>query len=694
MFGYIKKTLGLVTVRQTETEIIVEGVPGYFIQSDISNLWKTSKITAHMFNKITRNTFSIPLFFALDLLYTMEQLIASPRKVGISKNTAQKIIDGLYENTWLSDSKKSHPPILDFDKLKLFYKTPLAHQTEFLIKYNEVVPKYHLKGYMLAGAAGSGKTLLGMMLGEMRQADHIIVICPMNALYRVWEHSIKTEYKAPPTYWIAADKKTYGNEKYLVAHYDAIYKVMELVKKLHGRIVIILDESHNMNEITSQQTQNFIKLCKDSKSEDIVWASGTPIKALGSESVPFFATVDPFFTDDIQDKFKKLFGKNAKKANDILSNRINLYSHKVEKKELKLAEPIIENFGVKAPDGELYTLETVKKDMIAFIEERQEYYAKNAKQYKERYEKCLEFFEKTIHSESMRRSFDLYKKYIKVVQTTELRDCKDEVIYCNRFENTEIMPVLPKELKAEFKEAKTVVKYVQLKIQGECLGRVLGKKRMQCIQSLSRHVDYAKYIESTVKKTLIFTSYIEVLTEAKATIENLGFTPLVVYGKTNSELASIVEQFEKDKAINPLIATYQSLSTAVPLVMADLIIMLNSPFRDYIHQQAISRIHRLGSDSQVYVWIAYLDTGDKPNLSTRSIDILKWSQQQVEQIMNIKSPFEIEEITYSAESINGRQITDLDFIISMEELGIEEMFDSQADIIEHDAVRPPAFAKW
>lgn len=692
MFGYIKKTLGVVTVKQSETEIIVEGVPGYFIENDISNLWKTSKITAHMFNKITRNTFTIPLFFALDLLYTMEQLIASPRKVGISKNTAQKIIDGLYLNTWLADSQKEHASILDFDKLKLFYKTPLDFQYDFFNKYNKVLPKYKLKGYMLAGAAGSGKTYMGMALAEMREVDKVIVICPNNAVYKVWDNSIKTEYKKPPSHWIAADKKIYGNEKYLVFHYEALYKALEMVKGLHGKIMIILDESHNMNEITSQQTQNFIKLCKDSGSNDILWASGTPIKALGSESVPFFATIDPFFTEDIKEKFKKLFGKNAKKANDILSNRINLYSHKIEKSQLKLAEPIIANFPVKAPNGEEFTLDNVKKDMIAFIEQQQAYYAKNAQLYKDRYEKCLSVFEKTISSESIKKSFDLYKQYIKVVKTTELRDCKDEVMYCNKFENTEIMPVLSKELKAEFKEAKTVVKYVQLKIQGECLGRVLGKKRMQCILALSQNVDYAKYIESTVKKTLIFTSYVEVLSEAKKTVEALGFTPLVVYGKTNSELTSIISQFEKDPQINPLIATFKSLSTAVPLVMADTMIMLNSPFRDYIHQQAISRIHRLGSDTQVYVYIGYLDTGDKPNLSTRTIDILKWSQQQVEQIMNIKSPFEIEEVTYSAESINGRPVVDLDFIISMEELGIEEMFDSQADALEEAKV--PVLAKW
>lgn len=86
--------------------------------------------------------------------------------------------------------------------------------------------------------------------------------------------------------------------------------------------------------------------------------------------------------------------------------------------------------------------------------------------------------------------------------------------------------------------------------------------------------------------------------------------PVVVYGKTNNELNKTVGLFEKDIDLNPLVATYQSLSTAVPLVMADTMIMLNAPFRAYIHEQAISRIHRLGADTQTIVWEAYLNTGE------------------------------------------------------------------------------------
>ena len=77
--------------------------------------------------------------------------------------------------------------------------------------------------------------------------------------------------------------------------------------------------------------------------------------------------------------------------------------------------------------------------------------------------------------------------------------------------------------------------------------------------------------------------------------------------------------------------------------MADCMILIDAPFRAYILEQAISRIDRLGADTVPHVYTAILKTGEEPNMSSRNVDILKWSMQQVEDIMGIKSPFEIEQ---------------------------------------------------
>lgn len=676
MFSSIRKTFGMVKATQLPEEILVEGVPGHFISVDIGNIWKTSKIAPNLFNKITRSTFSIPNFFALDLLYILERIISSKKRVGTNKQTAQKIIDALKESTWLGNIDKEVPDILDFTKVSLFYKTPLDFQQEFLNKYNHVVPRYDLKGYLLAGTAGSGKTYTSLLLSEMLHSDYTLIVCPPNASFDVWEKSISgsvgCEYKVPRKSWIAASGKPYSGEKYLVTHYEALSKLLEVSKHLKGKITIILDESHNLNNDESLRSKQFVDLCDNTKSDNVIWCSGTPIKAMGAETITLFRTIDKHFNDNLKFKYKKLYGKDAKKALDILSTRLDLVMFKVEKKQLNILDPIIENLSVTAPNSEQFTLDKIKDEMIAFIDQRKNYYDKNYSTYKDHYDKCIAHYIKTISTESEQKDFERYRALVKEFKN-QIRFDKEETAFCNRIENSRIIPSLQKDWREQFIHAKSVVKYVQLKIQGECLGRILGKRRMECAKLISEHIPYVTLIESTEKKTLVFTSYIEVLERAKEIMEELGLKPAVVYAKTNHMLSEIIEKFRTDKDVNPLIATFNSLSTAVPLIMADVLIMINSPFRDYVLQQTISRINRLGATTQTYVYMAFLDTGKIPNLSTRTIDILKWSQSQVSAIMGIEVPFQINEDSVSMES-NMRSILpgNEEFIISLEELTLKE----------------------
>ena len=67
---------------------------------------------------------------------------------------------------------------------------------------------------------------------------------------------------------------------------------------------------------------------------------------------------------------------------------------------------------------------------------------------------------------------------------------------------------------------------------------------------------------------------------------------------------------------------------------------------DGIYQlnQAISRIHRLGSDTQVCINICALDTGNLPNITTRTVDILKWSQEEIEKITGTPCAYAIGDV--------------------------------------------------
>jgi superfamily II DNA or RNA helicase len=647
MFAGFRRAFGAINVKETATEIIVEGVPADVMQRDMAKVWKTSKIAMHMFNTFGRSSFSFYKFFATDVVYMLDLLIQS--RTGTSVRVLNNIRKELFEKTWIGKTLPTVDPVGRLNKAnyKRFYKTPLDHQYGFLDTYDTVVDQYGLNGYLLAGAAGSGKTMGALYVAEGVDADKIIVICPKNATQRVWQKTVVEEYKEQQSYWVAEFGKPYNNERIVIVHYEALDKLLTLINNgalAANNSVIILDESHNLNEIKSMRTQQFIEVCKKLECKNIIPASGTPVKAMGAELIPLLITLDPLFTDQVQERFRKIFGKDGNKGLDILKNRMGLISYKIEKSALKLDKPIMKTIAVKMPTAKLYTLSAIRTVMDAFIQERVEYYKKRRKDDERFWERCLVLHEDTLRAAAQKMEYKKYRETLKtVIANPDPRYIGEEIAYTNLYEKRYFEPSLPKEMVKEFRDIKSVIKYTKLKIQGECLGRVLGRKRIECHVEMVKHIDFVAIADTTMKKTLVFTSFVEALVAASEQCKSVDLSPLVVYGKTNNELALIVKKFEQDEALNPLIATYNSLSTAVPLVMADTMIMINAPFRAYIQEQAISRIHRIGADTQTTVYQCHLDTGEEANISTRSSDILQWSMSQVEQIMGIKSPFAITE---------------------------------------------------
>lgn len=648
LFAGFRRAFGAINIKETNTDIIVEGIPADVMQRDMGRIWKTSKIAMHMFNQFGRHGFSFYKFFALDIVYMLDQLIES--RSGVSVRVLKNIRDALYERTWLKNTLETEEKPkgrLNYDNFKRFHKQPLEHQLGFLEAYNYKVDQYGLNGYLLAGAAGSGKTMASLYVAEGIEADCVIVICPKNAVQRVWAKTVTEEYKKEQTFWTSDSGKPYNKERIVICHYESLDKLLQMVKSRQvfgNNMLIILDESHNLNEIKSQRTQLFIDLCKTTGCKNIIPASGTPVKAMGAELIPLLTVLDDLFTDQVQERYKKIFGKDGNKGLDILKNRMGMISHKIEKSALKLDKPIMKRLPVKMPTGDLYTLEAIRKVMEAFIQERVEFYKKRRKDDERFWEKCLVLHEDTIRAAAQKMEYKKYRETLKtVIATPDPRFIGEEIAYTNLYEKKYIEPSLPKDMIKQFRDVKSIIKYTKLKIQGECLGRVLGRKRIECHVEMVKFLDFKGICDTTEKKTLVFTSFVEALTQAGDVCNKAGLNPLLVYGKTNNELASIVGRFEKEEKLNPLIATYNSLSTAVPLVMADTMIMVNAPFRAYIQEQAISRIHRIGADTQTTVYQAFLDTGDKPNISTRSTEILAWSMEQVEAIMGIKSPFAITE---------------------------------------------------
>lgn len=637
MIPSIRKFLGAIRVREEKGMIYIEGLPSKDITNEIMRIWSTSRISNFMFTKVTSASISFNSFFAPDFLYTLETIYNG--KHGKWKfRVLGRIIELLYTETWLRDLLEEQPDILNLSKVSEINVPLLGHQEDFLNTFNEMVPRYHLRGYILGSAPGSGKTLTNLALGCCLESEVVICIVPKNSVDSVWVDTIATRFVKEQKYW-ASTMKTDPPKgcRFYVFHYEQLDRAIEFFKKqkFHNPL-IVLDESHNLNEMGSLRTQNLIKLATNLQAYT-VWASGTPLKALGKEVMPILSTIAPDFNEDAKERFNGIFGKNATKAIDILRNRIGYMTFVVDKAVVVGNQVTTIEKKVQIPNGDKYTLDNIREDMRKFIQERMTYYQTNMSKYIATYELALKLHAQTPMNASDESNFRKYKDYIKIIrQGYDPRTMGAMVQFCNQYELKEIIPQLPKDLRDPFKGARSVVKYYDLKVQGEALGRILGRQRAQCHVDMVPYCDLPDLIEEGITKTVIFTSYVEVVDAAAKFLEEKGYSPLRVYGETNKDLTAIIKLFKDDIDANPLIATFQSLSTAVPLVMANQAILMNSPFRVHEYQQATARVDRLNQPHPVRIINVFLDTGAKPNISTRSGDIMEWSREQVEAMMGAK----------------------------------------------------------
>lgn len=640
MFSSIKRTLGVVDVYATPKYVTVEGIDTFVLLRDMYRVWSGNQVGNQMFSAIQSGKLRFLHFFALDFKYVCETLIDDPQTRS-SRRVLSKVLHELKEKTWVGDIDRVVASITnekDIDHLVPFPLKPF--QRDFVRHFGKMVPAYRLRGYMLDAGAGTGKTVTQMILAHCLGVKKMIIIVPKNSVERVWRDTAADIMLQKKPYWVSTeDKPLHSNAYYYIVHYEQLKQMVDYVKanpRDFENTYLGLDESHNFNRMSSDRTQLYIDLAAMPQMKVNLWASGTPIQALGVECIPFLKCIDPLFNDEAEERFRKIYGRDAKRANDILRNRIGHLKYHVPKQDVVDIPVNTKTVLVKMPTGNEYTLEAIGEKMRKFIEARTAFYDKHKAEFKHDYDRALTYFEQ--HAHFNKADYAAYKAAVALISKGfDPKTMKAESMMANSFERKVIIPHLPNAMKEDFRKAKSVVKYVNLTILGECLGTVLGGSRSKCHLDMVDHIDFSKLIDGAKKKTLIFTSFVEVLEKANKLIQQQGYEPAAVYGATNKNLSSIVKSFFENDDINPLLATYPSLSTAVPLTAASSIIMINQPFREAIRIQTIARAARLGQDTPVDVWDVLLDTGDKPNISTRSNDIMQWSAEMTASILGVSN---------------------------------------------------------
>lgn len=693
MLDRINRLMNRIAVKnQSNNTVHIGGIDAWRLSDDIQRIWGTSRFMKHMFRNFSSSGLSLHNFYLPDFVYILETIIEA-KNTRSNKRMLKHLIEVLLQETWLQNTTIEQPAILDKARMnKMLTLSLFDYQDEFIDIYNRNVPKYRLKGYVCAMGAGAGKTITALALSAAMNVDVFVVCCPKNTMRSAWQSDVNKAIVDPATetaFWsdTMPPSQLQKSDKYYFLHYESmglLNDVMIKHKRTAKRVLIVVDESHNFNDKNSQRSQRLVDLVQTMRQTmnadvHVLFMSGTPVKQMGSEMIPCLGCIDPMFQGQVVDSFKAIYGLTSSRANDILRHRLGFMMHVVPKEAYRKTRPEVQDVYVKLPNGSDYTISSIRDDMAIFVRDRAKYYKDNWGHYRKIFDDALDYYRKTIRTDGERKELSRYESIVARFQKgyDPVRD-KEDAMFCNVFEKRSIMPVLPSDLRVAFKDAKSVIKYVGLKIQGEALARVLGAARIRCHVDMVEYIDFEGYINNAEAKVLIFTSYVQVVERVDNMLRDAGFLPEPIYGKTNKNINQILARLRDDPDSGPAIATFDSLAEGVPMLMCNVGLFLNNPWRSSDEIQAISRLDRVGQTQPVRIYRFMLDTGSEGNVSTRSHEIMELSRQLVEEITGVKYV------------VNKQDDVNLQETLAME--GYDQYV--TVNTTEYDIKPRPAFLEW
>ena len=631
----------------------------------------------NMFAKVEKNSFEIYDFFILELEFILQKIKDERLELAIEigGSNLNNLLEFLRTKTWLAERYSNTKIKFDNQRLKTMMKfSPLPHQFKAYEKYEEIKKLNALRGFLMDAEAGAGKTYISLSLTELLDYDYKIIIAPRQTIETVWVKSIQEDlYKKPQSYIVLGQdrKRTYKKEKFIIMHYEYLEKLKEdkkLLRKLKKlKPAIIVDESHNFNEVTSKRTQNLLEVVNYINPKDIILLSGTPIKMSVNELIPILYILDTKFPPVVE-RFKSFYSALYKRVNEILLYRFGLYKERISKDKKTMPKIDIREYRVSIPNYKEFTILTIKQKIKDYKEKRLNEIYENYEKYENQFESLLiesynSMIKNGISKTKATKLIRSYKSKVKIIKKHADRNMLSAIptiILETREIEKQIESYLTPDGRNSFRDIKAIIKYPKLKVMGEALGKILLGNRIACYRELAKYLNYKELLELTPKKGLIFSNYVSVCNIAYEQTKKQGYKPVRVYDEFTTELNSVVKKFNNiEDPSNPLIATYKSLSTGVPLVASNIVICLDLPFRMYIFDQAIARAWRIGQDRDVVVFIIKLDSGEEFNITDRDHFIINMSEYNVELITGNTTPYEMPQQTLMSELEEDEEENDI-----------------------------------
>lgn len=496
-------------------------------------------------------------------------------------------------------------------------------------------------------------TYTSLVWSAMISPYKTIILVPKHLITDPWlDHLLPTgnryAFTTPPNVWVSTSKTDplKANAEFYIFYKEQMRKdnwegwsfdkiISGLSRNGAEPLKMIIDESHNYNEISSQQTQGMVKFASHPFIGDVLPMSGTPIKAQGRETYPLFCVIDKYFDKFVRDDFLKLYSRDNYHLNELLSHRLGRIKFTINAIQGIGAPPEPEVIRLKFPGVERFTLANIRAEMISYIQERIQYYRENMPSFLYDFNQYLLNYEETLgEDEQARKELAEYRNtvnYFRKYGYNSFADA-DKSQYCKKIE-AQIEAQLRGEDLRYFRFIAPAVKYLSLKVKGEALGNILGKARIDAVTSAVDHLDITGLIRKGEGKTAVYSMFLEAINHAYEKVKGEGCSPLLVHSNSKDAVNKVVAQLDTPK-YDSLFTTFSTLSEGVPLLMVNQILLLNAPWRDYVLKQTIARAYRKHQTRKVYVWLVDLDTGDEENVSSRTINVMTYFKEQVDQLLN------------------------------------------------------------